>query len=213
MMRSRFRQKVQQAVHDIRSPLMALHIAVRTMPGLSEEHRSVILLASARIGEITEDLLRNSQREGTLAAIDEIQNLVEDVIKEKRVLSPEIDIRLECDSFENEDRYQINAASFIRMISNLLDNCLNALKRKGDRIRVHLTVKNRHLICKISDNGPGIDPQSLPRLGERGFSLGNGMGLGLHHAKSQIESWNGSLNIESRIDGGTSVSLRLPPIN
>jgi signal transduction histidine kinase len=52
----------KQVAHDIRSPLMALDIALKDASGLSNERRGLIEQASSRIRSIAEDLLHKSKK-------------------------------------------------------------------------------------------------------------------------------------------------------
>jgi hypothetical protein len=68
----------------------------------------------------------------------------------------------------------------------------------------------------VSDNGEGIAPDLLTRLGERGVSHGkegfetSGWGLGLPHARETIEKAGGTFTIQSHVGSGTMVMFTLP---
>lgn len=66
----------------------------------------------------------------------------------------------------------------------------------------------------VEDNGPGIDPEILPRIFEPRFTTRHGqvrfgMGLGMGLAKSVVESHHGTITVRSR-PGCTCVSVILP---
>jgi signal transduction histidine kinase len=65
----------------------------------------------------------------------------------------------------------------------------------------------------IADHGTGIFPEDLPHVKEK-FFKGNagkpGSGIGLAVSDEIILMHNGSLNIESTLGGGTSVTILLP---
>ena len=64
------------------------------------------------------------------------------------------------------------------------------------------------------DNGTGIPQTILSQVFERNFTYGkeNGSGLGLHHAKVQIENFGGKIQIESLVDSGTAVTISIPTV-
>jgi signal transduction histidine kinase len=65
----------------------------------------------------------------------------------------------------------------------------------------------------ITDDGPGISPADLGRIFEPFFSTkgrDQGSGLGLAICHSLIEVLEGSLVVESRVGGGTTVRVLLP---
>ncbi len=43
----------------------------------------------------------------------------------------------------------------------------------------------------------------------RSFGKAGGSGLGLYHAKSSVESWGGTLSIQSKVGEGTSIQITL----
>ena len=69
----------------------------------------------------------------------------------------------------------------------------------------------------MTDHGPGIAREHLPRLTERFYRADNarsresgGTGLGLAIVKHIVERHRGTLDIRSIVGEGTSVTVRLP---
>lgn len=64
----------------------------------------------------------------------------------------------------------------------------------------------------VQDNGKGIPPELLAKLGHRGETHGKagGTGLGLHHARTSAESWGGSFKLSSEVGKGTTATVVLP---
>jgi hypothetical protein len=80
------------------------------------------------------------------------------------------------------------------------------------RVKVELTSNATRIFVRVVDDGPGIPPEVLPRLMQRGETHGkyDGSGLGLYSAKKKVEEWGGEIAIESTVDVGTTVEIRLP---
>ena len=103
-----------------------------------------------------------------------------------------------------------------QMLMNLVGNAVKYSPRGGD-VKVSLAQHDRSAEIAIADEGIGIMPEDLPRLG-RAFTRGTGkaetfagMGIGLHVAKLMAEAHGGSLKLESDgEDKGTTVRVRLP---
>ncbi|MEQ1666122.1 MAG: ATP-binding protein, partial [Bdellovibrionales bacterium] len=80
-----------------------------------------------------------------------------------------------------------------------------------------ITVKDldRAVLLKVSDNGKGIPPEVLKKLGSENISYGktgsaSGSGIGVYHAKKIIESLGGKFNVLSNLGQGTQVDIILP---
>ena len=64
---------------------------------------------------------------------------------------------------------------------------------------------------EVADDGTGIEPDLLPRIFEPRFSTTtSGSGLGLAIVKRLVESWGGSIEVESGPERGTRILVRLP---
>lgn len=99
-----------------------------------------------------------------------------------------------------------------RVILNLVQNADDAA---GDRCMVRISSGRSsagEVMVAVSDNGPGIDPDLLPRIFEP-FCTGRrkGTGLGLSIARGIIEAHGGRIEAGRSHEGGALFRLRLPP--
>jgi signal transduction histidine kinase len=67
----------------------------------------------------------------------------------------------------------------------------------------------------VSDNGPGIPPEVLPRLFTRyargaGVKEGGSSGLGLAFCRLAVEAHGGTIVVDSAPDQGTMFTIELP---
>jgi len=210
-----------QVAHDIRSPLAALHVALSTLgDGVPEDSRRVLRSAAGRIRDIANDLVEEarsaeSDDSGEAAAVWLLSSLVEEVVSEK-CLQHSAKMGVEIDLPRSSEVYglfvQVQAAGLKRVLSNLIDNAVEALKGTG-KVSVHIAADGPQIVICVIDNGHGIPEEIRARLGERGFTHGkaSGKGLGLHHARATVEAWGGALTISSEVGVGTTVEVRLPP--
>jgi two-component system NtrC family sensor kinase len=108
----------------------------------------------------------------------------------------------------------VDATELEQVIVNLVKNSLDALKG-GGRITVRAEESARELALEVEDNGSGIPPEVLGRIFEPFFTTkppGQGTGMGLAVCHGLVESWGGSLGVESRPGVGTKVTIRLPAV-
>ena len=90
------------------------------------------------------------------------------------------------------------------VLVNLLENARNAGARR-------VLVRVRRGEITVADDGSGIPPDLLPRVFEPRFSTTtSGSGLGLAIVKRLVESWSGSIAVDSEPGQGTTVVVRLP---
>ena len=81
----------------------------------------------------------------------------------------------------------------------------------GGQLIINLDKKDEEAILSIRDNGNGISEEDLKKIFTPFFtSKENGTGLGLVVCKRIIESFNGTIEIKSKINKGTEVIITLP---
>ena len=108
-----------------------------------------------------------------------------------------------------------------RLLQHVFTNLLsNAAKFSPENSPVHFDIERdgRDAICRIRDRGMGIPEPDLERMFSafhRGRNVGQvpGTGLGLTIVKRCVELHRGRIRIESTVDNGTTVTLRLPMFN
>jgi len=104
------------------------------------------------------------------------------------------------------DPIQIGQAIF-----NVLTNAVQALEG-GGTVVVRAFGADGHIRIEITDSGPGIAPEDLPRIFEPLFSKrSRGVGLGLSVARGLVEANGGSIDVESESGSGATFSIQLPP--
>jgi two-component system, chemotaxis family, sensor kinase Cph1 len=100
-----------------------------------------------------------------------------------------------------------------QVLSNLIGN---ASKYSPDRARIEVkAAATTDGLCEfsVSDNGPGIGPEQLPRIFDRYWqerASGNGVGLGLYISRGIVEAHGGTIRAESQVGVGTTVSFTVP---
>ncbi|WP_418199568.1 ATP-binding protein [Alkalihalobacterium sp. APHAB7] len=101
------------------------------------------------------------------------------------------------------------------IIGNLIDNSYDALlETEFSNKTVYILVKELEdeLFIQVSDNGVGIPKQYKERIFTRGFSTkkNEGRGIGLFLIQSIVERVNGTIDIDSEENEGTTISITLP---
>ena len=98
-----------------------------------------------------------------------------------------------------------------QVLLNLLLNAGDAMDGQG-RVRVVARRLAGHVELTVSDSGPGIAPDDLPRIFDPFFTTkepGQGSGLGLAICHAIVESLGGTIDVASPPGGGAAFVLRL----
>ncbi|MGH7793969.1 MAG: ATP-binding protein [Candidatus Binatia bacterium] len=229
-MRSDF---VANVSHELRTPLTAIRGYVETLldtppadPEDSRQFLTIIDRHSERLSRLTEDLLVLSDLESgniqlALQPLDPNQ-LIQRVLEifwdraAKKQVKLEHDVKSDVPTLHGDvDRLQ-------QLFINLVDNAIKYTPPGGT---VTLTAARSapdngappRVEISVRDTGPGIPEKDLPRLTERFYRVDKarsrdlgGTGLGLAIVKHIVQAHKGELKIDSTINKGTTVSVRLP---
>lgn len=210
-------ETASQVAHDIRSPLAALDSLAETLSQLPEDKRLLVRGAVARIKDIANNLAEKDRRgdEDKTPSKQLLSSLIEPLITEKRMqfrAQAGVEIAFPLDAQSYGLFAEVQPAQFKRAVSNLINNAVEALSGRG-RVLVRVLPEGPGRVSiRIQDTGRGIPEDLLPRLGRKGETHGKegGAGLGLYHARTQAESWGGTLSIRSEPGQGTEIALTLP---
>ena len=106
-----------------------------------------------------------------------------------------------------------------RAVINVLENACHAMmddnqklvKNKNARLLIKTQGNDERIEITITDTGAGIKKDVLRKIFEPLFSTkGFGVGLGMPAVKQIMEQHHGGININSKVDKGTSVTLWVP---
>lgn len=99
----------------------------------------------------------------------------------------------------------------VEAITNILKNCIEH-SYENRKIYINYNQNNIYTELKIEDNGTGIDAKDLPHIFERFYkgknSSSDSVGIGLALSKSIIESNNGYIQVDSKLNKGTTFIIK-----
>ncbi len=103
-----------------------------------------------------------------------------------------------------------------QILSNLISNAIKFCSR-NDKIVIHVKEKENKLIIKVKDTGMGISPKSLPFIFDRFYQVENninkkydGTGIGLALTKELVKLMNGTIQVKSQENKGTTFTVSIP---
>jgi two-component system sensor histidine kinase VicK len=190
---------------------------------LSKEQKRMIDVAYKNNGrqlEIIEDLLRVAKVDAGKVYLEkfpsDIVMLVEAVIKEQAILFMNRGQRV----LFPKPRKQIMATIDPKLISMVLDNLLdNAGKYSpnGGQITVNIEQTDKQTTVSVQDMGVGIRKSEFHKLFKKFSRIDNpfsisvvGTGLGLYWAKKILDLHEGSIEVTSKLNKGSTFTVRMP---
>jgi two-component system sensor histidine kinase QseC len=216
-MMSRERRFTSDAAHELRSPLTALKVQTEVAqlslddPAAQQKALQQLHAGIDRASRLVDQLL-------TLSRLDSLDNLddIEPIPIADLLQSAVMDIYPAAQRAGIEIRLHNHAPEVTRpgqplllslLVRNLLDNALRYSPR-GSVVDVTLEAHR----CRVRDNGPGIAPEALARIGERFYrppgQEATGSGLGLSIVKRIAALHRMRVEIGNAAEGGCEVQLR-----
>ncbi|MBI9106433.1 MAG: HAMP domain-containing histidine kinase [Spirochaetales bacterium] len=198
-------EEMQNLVHDLRSPLTSIQalISLSAMLVSNEPVLGYIKRISGSV-DLLNMMISEILHEKTRHKID-IDTFFTGILSQMSIHPDSKKI-----GFENRlsnCSFRVNKIRFSRMIINLLNNSISAV-RECDGIINILVYKNRKkLIIEVVDNGDGIEASYLTRIKERGFSTKGSSGIGLRFVEDVVNNHEGELFIESTFGIGTKIKM------
>lgn len=209
--------------HELKSPL----VTVNGFLGLLEKDLAAnhaervrddmnkISLAVDVMSEQLDDLLELSRMGQTVtqASAFSLSGLCRDVVEIMQGLIIDRKVVVEID--EEMPLVVADQARIRLVLKNLVENAIKFVaENKQPRITISAERHQGRVLCRVTDNGPGIEPRYRERvfgLFERLDSEISGTGVGLALVKRIIEIHNGKVWIESQGDGqGCCFCFTLP---
>ena len=221
----RARERLAATVsHELRNPLTAIigHADLALdAPDLTpkvREQLEVIAGAGERMQTLISEILANSRgvfREEKAAATADASRIIASSLESFRPAAAARRVSVNDDLPVSAevvgDGFRLRQA-----FDNILSNAIKYTPGGGS---VHITghVFDDHVELTFADTGIGIHPEDLPRIFDPYFraraareSPTPGTGLGMGIVRSIVEEQGGSLELESEVGTGTTVTVRLP---
>lgn len=109
----------------------------------------------------------------------------------------------------------VNRTRIEQILVNLMVNAVDAITEPPGTITIDVspTPDGKRVVCKVTDTGTGIPPEHLPNIFQPFYTTkgdDRGTGLGLPVAREIVESYGGTLAVDSRPGRGTTFTFDLP---
>lgn len=220
-LKSRF---VSMASHEFRTPLATILSSLSLATKYSEKgdkenqakHVGRIKSSISNLTDILNDFLSISKfEEGKVSASFEglnIQEFITEILKEVQSITKE---GQKINYTHNGNSEVVSDKKFLRhVLLNLLSNAIK-FSPEGKPIELKTDVNRTRFNLSIKDSGMGISEEDQKHLFERFFRAQNatniqGTGLGLNIVSKYIEMLDGTINVKSALEKGTTFIINLP---
>ncbi|KML01423.1 ATP-binding protein [Rossellomorea marisflavi] len=214
--------------HELRTPISMLQgyseAIVDDIAETEEEKKEIARIIydeSLRMGRLVNDLLDLARMEAGHITLHEqsvsimpfterVANKFAGVAKEKK-----ISIQFESD-VERERELSIDPDKIEQVLTNLIDNAIRHTPGGGE-VTVSLNRNTQGYLFFVQDTGSGIPEEDLPFVFERFYKADKartrgkaGTGLGLAIARNIVEAHGGHIQVQSKLDQGTTFTFFLP---
>lgn len=215
--------------HELRTPLASVMGFVETLQGPAKDDPiargrflDIMREQGQRMARLIDDLLSLSRIEQNehlrpdtpVDLVDVIGHVVDALRPMAEASHTAFDLKLPDELVVLGDRDEL-----LRLAENLIENAIKYGSRvdRDGLVTVVLCSNGTHAHLRVSDQGPGIPPEHLPRLTERFYRVDagasrakGGTGLGLALVKHIVVRHRGKLSIESKAGEGATFSVALP---
>lgn len=206
-----------QMAHDLKNPLAALKGAVQFWEGelddadSSADPAEVVGLVSdqiRRIEAIVERYQRMSSVEPKRSEFD-LEDLLERQARSARHAGRSL-VQTETCIDDDFPRCDGDEELLTLVFENLVRNAIEAMP-DGGTLRIEADAEWKGLVVRIIDTGAGMDVRDLERAFDDFYTTkATGSGLGLAFARRVVDAHGGRIDISSKVDVGTTVTVQLP---
>lgn len=218
---------IANASHELRTPLASLRAFVETLQGPARDdaaarERFLRLMASQaeRMTRLIDDLLSLSRVEMRVhlppRAVVELNETAAYVCQSLEPVAQGSKITLSLVRAPSPARIRGDREEIVQVVQNLIQNAIK-YGREGGHVEVCVgrdapgNSSGAKVWVSVSDNGPGIAPEHLPRLTERFYRVNvassrekGGTGLGLAIVKHILNRHRAELKIASKLGAGST---------
>lgn len=203
--------------HEIRNPLTTLKGFMEFLNADEKDEKkktyyNLLLEEIERINFIAGEFMLLAKPQAVDLSDKRLIDIVQKVIKflESEIHLKDVVIKLDYDFKDEDVIVQCEENQLKQVFMNLIKNAIEAMP-DGGILHIKITVNNESAVLYFKDEGVGIPPEKIKRLGEPFYTTKEkGTGLGMMVCFKIIQNHHGSIHIESKENIGTIVTVTLP---
>ena len=211
-----WREMAKQVAHEIKNPLTPMKLSVQSFERdfINDKKNK------EKVEDFTQTIIQQIDTMSSIASA--FSNFAEMPTQQGEKLNIVKAVRLSLEIFKekhivfesNIDRLVINIdrPQIVRIMTNLIKNAIQACENnESPLIKVSIKKMSKTVRIIVKDNGSGIPLNIRKNIFEPNFTTkSGGMGLGLGMVKNLVNSYEGKIDFESKINIGTSFKITFP---
>ena len=207
------------AAHEMNNPLAVISGRSQLLAGQLTDPRlkhaaTLIHEQSHRLSEIITELMDFAQPAPASPDNVDVADLVGRALHDAKMMGDSTDKTVET-TLTDVPPVTVDESQVAAAISELIGNALQAIEPGKGQVEIHADYDSgsNQVVLTITDNGCGMDEQTLKRAFDPFFSAkpaGRRRGMGLAKALRWIEASGGSIRLESQPGQGTRTVIALP---
>jgi PAS domain S-box-containing protein len=204
--------------HEINNPLSGIigmaEIALEEEdPSKKRSYLTDIIHCSERISEIVRGLKSYSRaaKKGELSLVD-LNEVLEESLKMVRLATKKTPVEV-IKKFQSIEKIQANTGEIQQVFINLITNAFQAMDGKGGELVLSTRSLKDSIEVKVSDRGMGIPQKYINQIFDPFFTTkkyGEGTGLGLNIVYRIVTKHEGTIDVESKEQVGTTFTIKFP---
>jgi len=211
-----WREMAKQVAHEIKNPLTPMKLSVQSFErDFSNDKKN-----KEKVEDFTQTIIQQIDTMSSIASA--FSNFAEMPTQQGEKLNIVKAVRLSLEIFkekhivfesENDKLIVvIDRPQIVRIMTNLIKNAVQACESiKSPTIKVSIKKLSKSVRIIVKDNGAGIPENIRKNIFQPNFTTkSGGMGLGLGMVKNLVNSYEGKIDFESKINKGTSFRITFP---
>ena len=204
--------------HEIRNPLGAMRGAIQILESKTKKDSSqanlmeIILRESDRLNGIITNFLKYARpRAANFAEVDVCEAITDTITLLQHAPDVSREITVKADIPDEPVSINADVSQLKQIFWNLARNSIQALDGNGNLTVALKMLENNRIRIVFSDDGCGMPPEQVEQLFEPfSTSTTGGTGLGLSIVYQIVRDHNGTINISSKKNSGTRITIELP---
>ncbi|MBT3523673.1 MAG: HAMP domain-containing histidine kinase [Flavobacteriaceae bacterium] len=214
-----WREMAKQVAHEIKNPLTPMKLSVQSFERDFRNDKK----NKDKVEDFSQTIIQQIDTMSSIASA--FSNFAEMPTQQGEKLNIVKAVRLSLEIFKekhivfksNEDKIIINIdrPQIVRIMTNLIKNAVQACENTNSpSIKVSIKKMSKTVSISVRDNGNGIPLNIRKNIFEPNFTTkSGGMGLGLGMVKNLVNSYEGKIDFESKVNKGTTFKITFPTLD